>query len=250
MSKLLAEGLRRLFKGRRFYIVLIVIAAVTAVFPVLSYFVVDSREERGFADSLFLVFAGQIPMFVSIAAGMLICQDFKNNTVRNKIITGHSRTNIYMANLIISLLVMVLYYLTIILVTIPLGYVFMSFEYFPSIGLFKKMLMILAVEIAFTSTIVFICNSLKSTGGFVLALCMHYIFSTLEVFLGIIPYKFHKIVEFVEEVVPSFQITLLVYSTEPDQLPEKWAMMLVSCCVITFATTALGIAAFNRSDLK
>ena len=250
MSKLLAEGLRRLFKGKRFYIVLIVIAAVTSFFPLLSYLVADTREERGFADPVFFVFAGQIPMFVSIAAGMLICQDFKNNTVRNKIITGHSRTNIYLANLIVSLIVMVLYYLTIILVTIVLGGALMGFDNFPSIALFKKMLLTLAVETAFTSTIVFICNTLKSTGGFVLALCMHYILSTVEVFLGFIPHKFHKIVEFVEEVVPSFQITLLVYTEKADQIPEKWAIMVTACAIITFATTSLGIAAFNKSDLK
>lgn len=250
MANLLAEGLRRLFKGKRFYIVLVVIAAVTAFVPVLSYFLADSPDERGYADQLFFVFAGQIPMFVSIAAGMLICQDFKNNTIRNKIIIGHSRTNIYLANLIVSLIVMVLYYLTIILVTIVLGGVIMGFDNFPSISIFKKMLMILAIETAFTSTIVFICNSLKSTGGFVLALCMHYILSTVEPFLNFIPRKYQKIVEFVQETVPSYQITLLVYSTEVDKLPEKWLVMLVACVVITGATTALGIVAFNKSDLK
>lgn len=250
MCNLLGEGLRRLFKGKRFYIVLIVIAAVTAFMPVLSVIAADSREERGTADMLFFAFAGQIPMLVSIAAGMLICQDFKNNTIRNKIIVGHSRTNIYLTNLIISLIVMVLYYLAIILVTIVLGYALMDFEFFPSADIFKKMLLILAVETAFTSTIVFICNSMKSTGGFVLALCMHYILSTLEAFLGFIPHKFHKLVEFIQEVVPSFQITLLVYTQDADEIHEKWYIMLISCVVITVATTAMGIAAFNKSDLK
>lgn len=250
MSKLLAEGLRRLFKGKRFYIVLIIICCVTAFVPLLSYFVADSPEERGNADQLFFVFAGQIPMFVSIAAGMLIVQDFRNNTVRNKIITGHSRTNIYMANLIVSLVVMVLYYLAIVLVTIVLGGALMGFDYFPSMGIFEKILLILAIETAFTSIIVFICNSLKSTGGFVLALCMHYVLSTVEPFLDFIPHKFHKIVDFVKEIVPSFQITLVVYNTEVDQVHEKWGVILAACLVMTVATTALGIASFNRSDLK
>lgn len=250
MSKLLAEGLRRLFKGKRFYVVLIVIGALTAFVPVLSSLLAESPEERGYADQLFFMFAGQIPMFVSIAAGMLICQDFKNNTVRNKIITGHSRANIYMANLIVSLIVMLLYYLAIVLVTIVLGGALMGFEVFPSIGIFRKMLMIIAIETAFTSTIVFICNSMKSTGGFVLALCMHYILSTIEPFLALIPHKFHKIVDFVMQVIPSYQITLVVYNTEADKLHDKWPIMLTACAIITFATTALGIASFNRSDLK
>ena len=250
MSKLLAEGLRRLFKGKRFYIVLIITCCVAAFVPCLSYILADSPEERGFADQLFFEFSGQIPMLVSIAAGMLIVQDFKNNTIRNKVIIGHSRANIYLANLIVSLVVMVLYYLAIVLVIIVLGGALMGFEYFPSIGIFKKMLLILAIEIAFTSTIVFICNSMKSTGGFVLALSMHYILSSIAPFLTLIPFDYRKIRDFIMAIVPSFQITLVGQNPYVDDLPAKWLIMLISCVVITVGTTILGIASFKKSDLK
>ena len=251
MANLLAEAFRRLFKGKRFYVVLIVLCCIASFIPLLNFLLADSMEERGHADQLLFILAGQIPMFVSIAAGLLICQDFRNNTIRNKIIIGHSRASIYMANLIMSLVTMLIYYLANIIVVIILGNVLMSgFESFPSVGIFQKMLMIVAIETAFTSTIVFICNTMKTTGGFVLSLCMHYILSTFEPFLGLVPGKYRKAVDFIMEVVPSFQITLVVYNTKADGVPEKWYIILTACVIITVATTVLGIEAFNKSDLK
>ncbi len=229
---------------------MIVFACLVAFIPILLSIIAHASDETGHADEFLFVLAGQIPTFVSIVAGMMICQDFKNNTIRNKIIIGHSRTNIYLTNLIVSLIVMLIFFIINIVVMVVVGGILMPFKVFPCVGIFKKMLLILAIETAFTSTIVFICNSMKSTGGFVLALCMHYILTTIEPFLNFIPYKHRKIREFIMEIVPSFQVTLVVYNSPVDGLPSKWLIMLISCVVITVVTTVLGIASFNKSDLK
>ena len=99
MANLLAEGYRRLFKGKRFYIVLAVIMAI----PIIASVFIRIVEKRALNLGGALAFSmiGTMTMFISITAGLFIITDFKNNTIRNKIIIGHSRTKIYLANLII-----------------------------------------------------------------------------------------------------------------------------------------------------
>ena len=107
MVNLLAEGYRRLFKGKRFYIVLAVIVGVAAfvltLVTILSSTFDDSASPK--ADGMLFMMTGTMPLLISITAGLLIVQDFRNNTIRNKIIVGHSRTNIYLASLIVSITV-------------------------------------------------------------------------------------------------------------------------------------------------
>ena len=97
MANLLAEGFRRLFKGKRFYVVLAVIIAIPTIAAVFLRIV----EKRALNLGGVLVFSliGTMSMFISITAGLFIINDFKNNTIRNKIIIGHSRAKIYLANL-------------------------------------------------------------------------------------------------------------------------------------------------------
>lgn len=246
MSKLIAEGYRRLFKGKRFYVVLIVIMALAALIPVLNAIFEPDRELRGYADGIFILFSGQIPMFVSVAAGLLITQDFRNNTVRNKIIIGHSRTNIYLANLIMALTVMVIYLLALMITGWGIGAIFMDFRYLKKAEFILKVLMYFPIMITFTSLIVFICNSLRSTGGFVLALGMHYILNTVEPFIGLI--KNGDVYDVLQQILPSYQLTLLMNTGWA--CPEQWPIMLLSCVGITLVSTALGVFVFNKSDLK
>lgn len=246
MSKLIAEAYRRTFKGKRFYVVLIVIIALAAFIPVLNAIIEPDRELRGYADAIFLIFAGQIPMFVSIAAGLLITQDFRNNTVRNKVIIGHTRTNIYLANLIMALTIMFIYMLALMVGGWGAGAIFMDLRYLDEPEFILKVLMYFPIMISFTSLIVFICNSLKSTGGFVLALGMHYILNTIEPFVGLI--RHGDIYKVLQQILPSYQLTLLMNTD--IECPEQWPAMLASCAAITLVSTVLGIFIFNKSDLK
>ena len=128
MVNLLAEGYRRLFKGKRFYIVLAVIVGVAAfiltIVTILSNAFDDSASPK--ADGMLFMMTGTMPLLISITAGLLIVQDFRNNTIRNKIIIGHSRTNIYLASLIVSITVAVIYQLAFWLTVIGLGAILMG----------------------------------------------------------------------------------------------------------------------------
>ena len=244
MANLLAEGYRRLFKGKRFYIVLAVIMAI----PIIASVFIRIVEKRALNLGGALAFSmiGTMTMFISITAGLFIITDFKNNTIRNKIIIGHSRANIYLANLIISLTVAFIYQMVFWLTLIVFGKTIMRFDAFPSKEIFQNMLLTLAIIFAFTSCFVFICTTLKNTGGFALSLMLDTVVSMLVLLVMIIPKK--EISKILSIAVPSMQKNSL--SNNPTVVPDNiWWMILIDigiCVVVTIA----GIEIFKRSDLK
>lgn len=244
MANLLAEGYRRLFKGKRFYIVLAVIVGVAAL--ILTFVKIFDTEHTARVDGMIFMMTGTMPLLISITAGLLIVQDFRNNTVRNKIIIGHSRTKIYLANLIVSCTVAVIYQLAFWLVTIALGGILLQFEFFPSGEIFANMGLALVIQLTFTAVIVFLCNSMRNIGGFVISLIMHEIVLMASVVMLLI--KSEKVQNFISEIVPSFQIEIVKYGYM--DYPEKVYISLIADAVIFIAATIGGILIFNKSDLK
>jgi hypothetical protein len=159
---------------------------------------------------------------------------------------GHSRTNIYIASLIVSVTVAVIYQLAFWLTVIGLGGILMGFQEFPSKAVFVNMLVALAIQLAFTAVIVFLCNSMKNVGGFVISLTMHYIVSMLSAFLLFV--KSEKIQNLIMEIVPSYQVNIVEYGY--TEIPEHLPVILIADLAIFVVATIGGILIFNKSDLK
>ncbi|SFW53536.1 ABC transporter permease [Ruminococcus flavefaciens] len=244
MRELLAEGYRRLFKGKRFYIVLSVIVGFAVL--VLSFVKVFDSDHTARADGMLFMMTGTLPLLISIAAGLLIVQDYRNNTVRNKIIIGHSRTNIYLANLIVSVTVAVIYQLAFWLTVLALGYILLQFEFFPCAEVFANMGIAILIQLTFTSIIVFFCNTMKNVGGFVISLIMHEVVLMMSPIMLLI--RSEKVQDFIGNCLPSFQVSLVEYNYMkfPDGLP----VILIADALIIVVTTIGGILLFNKSDLK
>lgn len=262
MVNLLAENYRRLFKGKRFYIVLAVIVGVAFLFSLLYLFLnklvsqadmsnmegveVQVADMKMYADSLLFAMKTDMPLLIGITAGMLIVQDFRNNTIRNKIVIGHSRTNIYLSNLIVSETVMLIYELAFFVAVLIFGGIILGFKEFPSEDIIINLLLTLPVQMAMTALIVFLCNTMKNVGGFVLSITMTYIVNIFSFALQFLN-KHEKAQELVREVIPSLQMNLILSS---DGVPEHAARMVVLMVAITIISTVGGILLFNKADLK
>lgn len=255
MAELLAEGYRRLFKGKRFYIVMGVIAAIAVLFTLLYHFInsmasglIGGGLDEGIpADPLLFDCIGVMPLLVGIAAGMLIVQDFRNNTIRNKVIVGHSRVKIYLANWIVSVTVMLIYMAVYLVIAAALGGIILGFKEFPSKAIFLNLLHTLLIELAMTSLIVFLCNTMKNVGGFVLSITMHYIVDMFSLMLMLLN-KYPKVQEIISEAVPTFQMNMI--KNGYDQIQTHGVRMALFMLAITAVSTAAGALLFKKSDLK
>lgn len=255
MADLLAEGYRRLFKGKRFYIVMGVVAAIAVLFTLLYHFInsmasglIGGGLDEGIpADPLLFEGIGVMPLLVGIAAGMLIVQDFRNNTIRNKVIIGHSRIKIYLANWIVSVTVMLIYMAVYLLFVIAFGGIILGFDEFPSKAIFINLLHTLLIELAMTSLIVFLCNTLKNVGGFVLSITMHYVVDMFSLVLMLLN-KHPKVQEVISEAVPTFQMSLI--KNGYGEIQEHGVRMALFMLAITVVSTVGGALLFKKSDLK
>lgn len=104
MSKLLSANFSRLIREKMFWI-------VTAVIFILSAFIITKSgmetdiDEVNNINSLNSCYFNILPMmsfFCSVFISFFIGADYSDGTIRNKIIIGHSRTDIYLSNYIVS----------------------------------------------------------------------------------------------------------------------------------------------------
>ncbi len=107
MFNLLRANLVRLKKDKVFWVALIFMLAYS-VFAVLSngrQAVQMQYQDYEFLDNLYFDLTPMVGIFFAIIISLYLGKEYGDGTLRNKIIVGHSRVNIYMANLLTSFLI-------------------------------------------------------------------------------------------------------------------------------------------------
>jgi hypothetical protein len=103
MSKLVSADFSRLWKDKIFWLCTVAIF-VFVVFMVLMGANVDKMQNSGRALDYYyfrsLPFWG---LFLSVFISMFLGTEYSDGTIRNKLIVGHTRTEIYLANLLTCL---------------------------------------------------------------------------------------------------------------------------------------------------
>lgn len=100
MRKLLRAGLRRLFTSRSFLLSCAAMFAAGAALPVIHYFDNLNNQAAWSADSSCFIYAYLAPIMCAIVSALFIGCDYSDGTMRNKLIAGHRRYNIYLSDLI------------------------------------------------------------------------------------------------------------------------------------------------------
>lgn len=178
MRDLLKTDLRRLIKDKLFLVVCI-LGAVFAVFSPLLYKVlfgalevedmlgmtVNAKTLFFSAFSLGSNFGFIVPILISI----IICKDFSQGTIRNKIISGQSRTKVFISMLIASSIVICCVILVHGILTLCTSLLFFPYQATAfSWADFGYLLLSVVFEIlvyVFVSTLVcLLCVGMKNTG--------------------------------------------------------------------------------------
>lgn len=180
---------------------------------------------------------------VTLLGGMLICKDYTQNTIRNKIIVGHSRTNIYISK---QILVTVIYLINIgffyagytISNIMAAGTTHLSGEGFAKVSVF-----ILVSYFNMSLFACFLSMTVKSTLGGALPLLAGYGAMFLSAFAELFR---SKILDYVSDTVP---LAKLIECTCSDPYPH----LLRSCILMTcfgIACFCGGLAIFRKTNLN
>lgn len=276
MVRLLRSNILRLIKSKSFYIVL-AIQAVTMVFLTINAKLATlSPGAMGSPDMIFKYTACSVETAVLLAAVccLYIGADYSGGTIRNKLIIGHTRAEVYLANLVtvitVALSIDVVSMLIFYPVTMPLlGEFWLNPEELASI-FFLGVLILLVYSSIFTALAMTVRNTpatliISFALMFVMALLATYLVSEInapatwvetsvdefgEIITTTVPNPYRKserVLAFFKVLVnlfPSGHLTVL-----GSDLMSKW-QIAVSSFVLFGGFTAAGLVIFNRQNLK
>lgn len=104
MSKLIHAGIRRMWYAKVFRILMVISFGYGVGMQILMFWKTKSSGEHMAIDATFflvIMFAGIVlAIFDSLFVGI----EYSNGTIRNKLMVGHTKTKIYLCNLIICIL--------------------------------------------------------------------------------------------------------------------------------------------------
>lgn len=150
MSNLLFANIMRLVKNKCFWGCACVMFSISVYLPIMFYMKMRAGntillEDGFFSCSIFLA------ILLSVFCSLFIGTDYSDSTIRNKLIIGHKRIHIYLANLLTNIftgiILYAIYYITYLCIGIPL------------LGLFHTDLRVILL---FTVIVVMLCTAFSS----------------------------------------------------------------------------------------
>lgn len=267
MLNLLNESFSRLFKTKSFKVCLFINIIMPAfMIGLMKYLSVRLNDEPNMSadDNLFFM-TGMLPIFISIGCGLFIAKDFQQNTVRNKVICGYSRTAIYMTNWITSAFITLLYHFASTIVAVVLSAaLFETGELFTKVNIYYSLICI-PVLLSFTSITVAMTMSIRNTAGAIFSFLIHELSAMFAILTFFI--KSEAFAKFLNYFMPMSQLSIIQMRNYNDGMfaidtnyseimgyliPKGFdavAIPLYSVILIV-AVTALGIWNFNKKDIK
>ncbi len=116
MGKLLRSNLSRLWKDKIFWLCMggMLLYAVVYMLNASQKTISPVTGEVYTLEHYYFMFLAYVDFFFAVVTSMFLGTEYSDGTIRNKLIVGHTRTNVYLANLIVtfvaSLLIMCVVY--------------------------------------------------------------------------------------------------------------------------------------------
>ena len=276
MRKLLSANFSRLFRDKIFWACMGIMVLYAICFLTNQYFLlIRYNITDPFVDKYYFNIALSIGGFCAIFSSLFLGTEYSDGTIRNKIIVGHTRTNIYVSNLVLTFvatLLMLLAWFVGAVVGIPtLGIWKMS-----AAG-FLLYLLIAVLFVASFSAIFTFVNMLSSNKAATVVLCVllflgllllgSYLDNRLEASEMISGYSFtaegvlqmgdpepnpryvggviRAFYEFFYDFLPTGQGLQMIYLKIAHPI-----RMMISSVVITVVVSFGGIILFNRKNIK
>ena len=279
MSNLLHSNFSRLWKNKIFWLCMggmLIYAVVYMLNAGQKTFSYATGEAYTLEDYYFqfLIYAGFV---FAVVSSMFLGTDYNDGTIRNKLIVGHTRANVYLANLVVTfvagLLIMCAWFIGAFVGVPALGFFTLS----PAnlVGYFLICVLLVAAYSAINTFIAMLSSnktitvliSLGLTIG--MLLCASLLYNALEApetinfYDGIsisgltapagetvanpsyIGGVLRSIFQMLLNILPAGQSVNVAFLHV-----EHYYIMLLSSVAVTVVITALGIVLFGKKDLK
>lgn len=275
MNKLLSANFMRLKKNICFWGCIIYMAVAAIIYPIMRYVQMKHTGYITYLDGGFTTCAVFVPILLAIFCSLFVGREYSDGTIRNKIMIGHKRLNIYLSNLMTNAIVMFLLCTVFFVIYLCVG--------IPLLGFFKSNVAYVTqiVCLAYILCLAFTCiytavSMICSSKAISSIICIMSVF--ILIIIGIYinarleepkMYPAYSVLmdgemEEKEEVNPNYLegTKREIYSFLNDFLPggqviqctsmevEKPAVLMMYAGIICVITSGIGIYLFREKDLK
>lgn len=108
MTNLIGSGFRRLLKNRAFHITAAVVAAIGLFEILMMYRDSIMEKEAPYFDSGLFAFAALGMFAIAAVVSLFVGSEYSDGTLRNKVVVGHRRGDVYLSMLTTSIIAEVL----------------------------------------------------------------------------------------------------------------------------------------------
>ncbi len=261
MRNLIYVNMMRLKKSRIFRVGMIVSMAYVAFLLFMNYQEKADSPETVISQ-LNWYFLSTLPVasaFCSVFCGMFLGTEYSDGTMRNKLMVGHTRKEIYCANLLTVFLANIFVYLAGCLVTVvmgtamfgwnladPMWFAFRMFSGILMLGAYAGIFTLLSMLIDSKAVSATVCMVLYALFFIGISFLQTAVFS----YYGTVPWNhvpdksIQPLLELLYDFLPSGQERqILGILLHPYRLPAYSAICIA-------LTTVCGMAVFTKKDLK
>lgn len=282
MQNLLSAGVRRLWKDRVFWTLLVAIFAVSATLMFLCTRQAAIDRQAGFIktlDNYYFVLAPAMGILCAVFTSLFIGTEYGEGTMRNKIIVGHTRTRVYLANYICCLLAG-LCFLAAWLLAGLVGIPFVGLWAASAGCVITNVLVMVFLTATWTAIFTLLCMLSKNKAIMAvlsILLCIAMLVGASMIYNALLEPEFTNFAETTisGNTIAEYEVggqvpnpyylkgaIREVFEFLSDTLPGGQSMQaatiqiarpvlsLISSAVITVATLLVGLLAFRRKDLK
>ncbi len=157
MNFLLYANFKRLKKSKSLYI-LIFVSMLIAIFKIMFEFqdsIINSDYVVKLEDIIFF-YPLYIGFIIAIFTSLFLSVEYTDGVIKNKIMVGHKRANIYLANLITISFVSLIFYLSYLIISLIIGIPLLGSITISSSNLIFSFISIVVILIAYSSIFTFI----------------------------------------------------------------------------------------------
>ena len=287
MNKLLSANFYRLKKNKVFHAVLVAYIAYFAYMVITYMFLATPQYNKDISDLLIIALTPTpyimfFPIVVGVVCSLFITEDFQSGAIRNKIIVGITKTEIYLSNFITTVLIGMFYYTVYLILTYSIGGILLGYSTEgETFNFLKTIIVSYVIIISFSAVITFIIMMIKNSTYSTIAI-IGILVVTATVALNLVykldqpdTYMSHviengamvekefenfrqlspvmnEIARFFTRLMPSGQTIYLLSSNHPISETVNgvyWSMLLHSAGLVVLTNIA-GIFLFKKADIK
>ena len=238
MNKLIKVEIRNIFSKFD-------IRSTLVIFTLLGFIsgILNKGNSAPSCDGIF-EWSMVLTLLISALGGLYISRDYTQNTIRNKIIVGHNRFEIYLSKQIAVTLMYLACIGLFMAGTIISNFIFVGTTGLNKDALWTGILVSIFVVIVLATITVFIAMSLKRETGGLMPLLVMFVMMMLSAWIP--EFVKGKAIDILNDIIPTSQMMLLNIQTA-DPHPLRHILYSLLLAIIFFTS---GYAIFKKSDLN